>query len=482
MLGALVGDERIAHPDASEALLQLFLGAAQRPAFLAAAAAAGPARDSLAAALLAAFGTARNWHDAALVLLALLRGSGFGEAGSRPQPPAAGEAVPSGSASAGEEEEDDDADVSLASAVPDIWSAAGDEAPSSGPAGAATTADALRASLARAVAEQLGSPGGAALPRFLDALFGHLNERLAYLTALAAELAADAGGASRLGPHEAQASYSRLTHSFELATELLRLLEFAASCVPGAFLGPGAGVGLNVARLLEVLSFVLSHFTTGASARHLNALLQRRRPEHSAALMAPDAPSRVFAEKVSKAAILAPVVGTLLALASPSATAASPQPLADFVRALARHCDDGLAAALGFLGSLDWSAAFPSAPLSPALCRLARLIDGVAEWRAALRGGGGAAADGDDDDDDDAPEEFLDPITAACMADPVRLPSSGVVVDRSTVARHLVTQATDPFSRQPLAMGDVTPDIALALRIAAWRAGRERGGGRPKVE
>lgn len=39
---------------------------------------------------------------------------------------------------------------------------------------------------------------------------------------------------------------------------------------------------------------------------------------------------------------------------------------------------------------------------------------------------------------DEVPEEFLDPIMSNLMRDPVILPKSGVCVDRSTIARHLL--------------------------------------------
>jgi len=38
------------------------------------------------------------------------------------------------------------------------------------------------------------------------------------------------------------------------------------------------------------------------------------------------------------------------------------------------------------------------------------------------------------------PEEFVDPITAALLTDPVTLPDSQVTLDRSTVERHLLHQ------------------------------------------
>ena len=39
---------------------------------------------------------------------------------------------------------------------------------------------------------------------------------------------------------------------------------------------------------------------------------------------------------------------------------------------------------------------------------------------------------------DDAPDEYLDPITSTLMIDPVMLPSSKQIIDRATIARHLL--------------------------------------------
>lgn len=48
------------------------------------------------------------------------------------------------------------------------------------------------------------------------------------------------------------------------------------------------------------------------------------------------------------------------------------------------------------------------------------------------------------------PDEFLDPLFATLMKDPVRLPSSGVITDRAVITRHLLSDPIDPFNRQPL--------------------------------
>ncbi|XP_029428286.1 ubiquitin conjugation factor E4 A [Rhinatrema bivittatum] len=73
----------------------------------------------------------------------------------------------------------------------------------------------------------------------------------------------------------------------------------------------------------------------------------------------------------------------------------------------------------------------------------------------------------------DAPDEFLDPIMSTLMADPVILPSSKVTVDRPTIARHLLSDQTDPFNRSPLTMDQVKPNTELKQKIQQWLAERK---------
>ncbi|KAK5612353.1 Ubiquitin conjugation factor E4 A [Crenichthys baileyi] len=68
----------------------------------------------------------------------------------------------------------------------------------------------------------------------------------------------------------------------------------------------------------------------------------------------------------------------------------------------------------------------------------------------------------------DAPDEFLDPIMSTLMLDPVLLPSSNVTVDRSTIARHLLSDQTDPFNRSPLTMDQIKPNEELKQEILQW--------------
>ncbi|EFJ51708.1 hypothetical protein VOLCADRAFT_87432 [Volvox carteri f. nagariensis] len=87
---------------------------------------------------------------------------------------------------------------------------------------------------------------------------------------------------------------------------------------------------------------------------------------------------------------------------------------------------------------------------------------------------------------EDVPEEFMCAIMSTIMKardtegregrdkgnyDPVRLPS-GVVVDRPNILRHLLSDATDPFSRMPLTEAQLVPEEGLAARIAEWRRTR----------
>lgn len=68
----------------------------------------------------------------------------------------------------------------------------------------------------------------------------------------------------------------------------------------------------------------------------------------------------------------------------------------------------------------------------------------------------------------DAPEDFFDPIMGTLMKDPVILPSSKQTVDRATIARHLLSDRTDPFNRSALTMEEVTPNTELLQRISDW--------------
>ena len=68
----------------------------------------------------------------------------------------------------------------------------------------------------------------------------------------------------------------------------------------------------------------------------------------------------------------------------------------------------------------------------------------------------------------DAPEEFLDPILGTLMRDPVMLPASKQIVDRSVIIRHLLSDQFDPFNREPLSVDKLIPMTELRDKINKW--------------
>lgn len=67
------------------------------------------------------------------------------------------------------------------------------------------------------------------------------------------------------------------------------------------------------------------------------------------------------------------------------------------------------------------------------------------------------------------PDEFEDPLLSILMTDPVILPTSKAILDRSTIRSHLLSDPTDPYNRSPLKIEDVIPATELKERIEKWR-------------
>ncbi|KAJ2549665.1 Ubiquitin conjugation factor E4 [Coemansia sp. RSA 1933] len=68
-----------------------------------------------------------------------------------------------------------------------------------------------------------------------------------------------------------------------------------------------------------------------------------------------------------------------------------------------------------------------------------------------------------------APDEYLDPLLASLMTDPVRLPTSGTVMDRSVIKGQLLSDPRDPFNRAPLSADMLVPLDDLKREIHDWR-------------
>ncbi|KAJ2871022.1 Ubiquitin conjugation factor E4 A [Coemansia asiatica] len=69
---------------------------------------------------------------------------------------------------------------------------------------------------------------------------------------------------------------------------------------------------------------------------------------------------------------------------------------------------------------------------------------------------------------ENVPSDFIDVITQSLINDPVILPC-GARCDRTTVARHLETSKTDPFTGLPMILDQVKPDLDLQQRINSWK-------------
>jgi|TARA_R110002003_G_scaffold72_3_gene6710 ubiquitin conjugation factor E4 B len=79
-------------------------------------------------------------------------------------------------------------------------------------------------------------------------------------------------------------------------------------------------------------------------------------------------------------------------------------------------------------------------------------------------------ADLEEADLGEIPEAYEDPLMATLMEDPVTLPISKQIVDRSTIQSHLLSDPHDPFNRTPLRIEDVIPNDALKEEIQNWKA------------
>lgn len=66
------------------------------------------------------------------------------------------------------------------------------------------------------------------------------------------------------------------------------------------------------------------------------------------------------------------------------------------------------------------------------------------------------------------PDNYLDPIMAEIMVDPVLLPTSSTIMDRKVIERHIMSCDDDPFNRAHLAVADLVPQVELQQEIQAF--------------
>ncbi|KAJ2809394.1 Ubiquitin conjugation factor E4 [Coemansia guatemalensis] len=68
-----------------------------------------------------------------------------------------------------------------------------------------------------------------------------------------------------------------------------------------------------------------------------------------------------------------------------------------------------------------------------------------------------------------APDNYLDPLLASLMTDPVRLPTSDNVMDLAVIKGQLLSDPRDPFNRAPLTVDMLEPLPELKKEILEWR-------------
>ncbi|EDO44825.1 predicted protein [Nematostella vectensis] len=68
------------------------------------------------------------------------------------------------------------------------------------------------------------------------------------------------------------------------------------------------------------------------------------------------------------------------------------------------------------------------------------------------------------------PEDYQDPIMNTLMRCPVRLPTSGKIMDKEIISRHLLSDQSDPFNRKHLTVSMLEPEEDLKAEIEEWIA------------
>jgi len=70
---------------------------------------------------------------------------------------------------------------------------------------------------------------------------------------------------------------------------------------------------------------------------------------------------------------------------------------------------------------------------------------------------------------EDIPDKYLDQLTFDLMTDPVKLPGSDVLLDRSTIKQHITLNGeTNPFNNQKMTMADLISMTELKKEINDW--------------
>jgi ubiquitin conjugation factor E4 B len=116
---------------------------------------------------------------------------------------------------------------------------------------------------------------------------------------------------------------------------------------------------------------------------------------------------------------------------------------------------------------LEWAAAIAQRRI------ILHLVD-VERFKAIAAMAADALAEEAQEDEDlgEVPDEFPDPIMSTIMLNPVRLPTSGDVMDRDVISRVLPSDKQDSFNRQFLSEDMLEDEAELKICMQEFRATR----------
>jgi ubiquitin conjugation factor E4 B len=104
--------------------------------------------------------------------------------------------------------------------------------------------------------------------------------------------------------------------------------------------------------------------------------------------------------------------------------------------------------------------------------KAAKSAQELTRWKRLCDAIAAAKRDEEEEEEDfgEIPDDYLDPILATIMMDPVILPTSKTTIDRSTIRQMLLSDPLDPFNRAPLKIEEVISNDKLKEEIHAWVA------------
>ena len=302
----------------------------------------------------------------------------------------------------------------------------------------------------------------ALLRTFIRRIFGHATGILSVIIPNLKALAELQYGAPSY-------AMERVQIDFSICAFLLNLLDVWMRGYADAFTSNTLGADIHASLLADLMLYLLPQFDPGSALMTSLRKLQWTGEDSKAfgqvfssdrfavpsmrlclAMYHADTAAGVrFTEE--KGALIPPGKSSCILTMCSAAAGGSVHKLLSHVERLAIEISNSeYCSALAFIGSSDLVDLFLS-------------IDCCEGFYARSRAAGEA------EEEEEIPAEYIDPIMMSIMTDPVVLPSSKTVVDRHTIKRHLLSNDTDPFNREPLKIGEVVPAEELRKKIKEWK-------------